>query len=113
MAKPRPRERRRHTAQEKAAILARYERSEQTQAKFCAAEQICVPTLALWRRAAAGPHPAVGTGALVEVARWPALRPETETAVLEVNGCQLHIRPGTSPEWLGAVARQLRPPCSA
>lgn len=94
--------RRRYSAEEKTELLARYAISGKTQGVFCREAGIAVPTLAAWRRAAMPPE--VRAGALVEV-RMPSL---TEAIRLEVNGCSLWVRVGTSPAWLGAVVQQLR-----
>lgn len=84
-------------------LLARFAASGQTQAAFCRANDIMVPTFAQWRSRV--PQPAgAGDGRLVEVAlaaRAPAL-------LLEVNGCTLHVPVGMAPAWIGALVRALR-----
>ena len=96
--------RRRYSAEEKTAVVARYVSSGKTQTAFCREAGITVPTLAAWRKAL--PRPVVRDGDLVEVA-LPALAALTEVR-LEVNGCTLRVGVGTSPAWLGAVVQHLR-----
>ena len=76
--------------------------SGKTQTAFCREAGITVPTLLAWRKAL--PRPAVRDGDFMEV-----MLPATPEVRLEVNGCTLKIGVGTSPAWIGAVVRQLRP----
>lgn len=96
------RKRRRYSAQEKKTLLARFATSGQTQAAFCRANDVMVPTFAQWRSRV---EPAgAGDGRLVEVAvaaRAPAL-------LLEVNGCTLHVVEGMAPVWIGELVHALR-----
>jgi transposase-like protein len=94
--------RRRYSAEEKTAVVARYVSSGKTQTAFCREAGITVPTLLAWRKAQ--PRPVVRDGDLVEV-----MFPATAEVRLEVNGCTLRVGVGTSPAWLGAVVRHLRP----
>jgi len=93
--------RRRYSAEEKTAVVARYVSSGKTQTAFCREAGITVPTLLAWRKAL--PRPVVRDGDLVEV-----MLPATAEVRLEVNGCMLRVGVGTSPAWLGAVVRHLR-----
>ncbi len=93
--------RRRYSAEEKRAVVARYVSSGKTQRAFCREAGITVPTLLAWRKAL--PRPVVRDGELVEV-----MLPALAEARLEVNGCTLRVGVGTSPAWLGAVVRHLR-----
>lgn len=93
--------RRRYSAGEKTAVVARYVSSGKTQTAFCREAGITVPTLMAWRKAL--PRPVVRDGDLVEV-----MLPATAEVRLEVNGCTLRVGVGTSPAWLGAVVRHLR-----
>lgn len=98
------RKRRRYSAEEKAALLARYRESGQTQMAFCREAGLAVPTLSAWRVQAARMPERRVAGALVDVTL-----PPVADVVLEVNGCTLRVDVGTSPAWLAALVHRLRP----
>jgi len=87
MQKPESKRRHRlYTAHERAAIVARYRQSGQTQVGFC-------------RQAG------ISGASLVEVKLPLAI---VSVATLEVNGCTIRKRTGTPVEWLGSLVQKLR-----
>jgi transposase-like protein len=106
MEKPEAKEKhRRYSADEQAAIVARYKQSNQTQVAFCAQAGIAVPTLIAWcRRTRASAHRS-RSPSLLEVKLPLAL---ASSVTLEINGCTIRMSPGTSVEWLGSLIQKLR-----
>jgi transposase-like protein len=96
---------RRYSAAERTSLLQRYEASGQSQAAFCLAAGISVPTLVTWRKQASSRLCQAQIGKLLEVS-LPTSTPLE--VVLEVKGCTLSASVGVSPQWLGAVVRELR-----
>ena len=112
---PTIRRRRRWSAPERIAWLARFAASGQSAAAFCRAAGLCAVTFSGWRRR----HSAVATDALAaKAARFATVQlaaERTAQSSLEAscvvqwpNGIRMTVTSQIEPAWLGAVLSHVR-----
>lgn len=108
---PRRRRRRRWTAEQKAALLARFATSELTATRFCREIGVHAATFSQWRRRLAVPPGAVGrTGfAQVNVVEPSASRAPRESVLVELDsGVRVSVPVGADPVWVGRLLQSVR-----
>jgi lambda repressor-like predicted transcriptional regulator len=99
------------SAEERARLLARFERSGQTQAHFCRENGLSLSTLQYWLRQDHGRVPAIVEGGFVQVSPPVAAVCMPAAAELAMGTVQirlpsqieLHVGVGADPAWVGAL----------
>jgi transposase-like protein len=113
-AMPKP-ARRRWTAAEKAACLARFEKSALPTGAFCRKSGLCEQTFYAWKRQARVRDGAKrsGTPGFAEVSvKTPGTEPSAEAPAMTIRlgaGIRLEVAVGIDPAWLAQVLNGLRP----
>lgn len=100
------------STEERARLLARFERSGQTQACFCRENGLSLSTLQYWLRQAQGRAPTIVESGFVQVPApvaavcMPAAGGEPAMGTVQIrlpSQIELHVGVGADPAWVGAL----------
>lgn len=111
-----PRVLRKRSAEQRARLLALFERSGQTHKQFCREHEVALSTMTFWLRQARQGARSGSAGALVEVPgsvatlnlpRGAALLSPGSVDIRLPNRVELSVSAGTDSAWVGQLLREL------